>query len=115
MKVKVAQSCPTLCHPKDYLVHEILQARILEWEPFPSPGDIPHPGIKPRPPTLQAGSLPAEPQGKPLRTVMSSCRSDPFIIMHAYIYYTFLSLSLIIFLARESAFSELNMAIPAFF
>ena len=50
-----------------------------------------------------------------VRTVMSSCRSDPFIIMHAYIYYTFLSLSLIIFLARESAFSELNMAIPAFF
>ena len=28
---KVAQSCPTLCHPMDYGVHEILQARILEW------------------------------------------------------------------------------------
>ena len=30
-----------------------------------SPGDIPNPGIKPRSPTLEAGSLPAEPQGKP--------------------------------------------------
>ena len=34
-------------------------------EPFPSPGDLPNPGIKPRPLTLQADSLPAEPQGKP--------------------------------------------------
>ena len=31
MKVKVAQLCLTLCHPKDYTVHEILQAWILEW------------------------------------------------------------------------------------
>ena len=33
--------------------------------PFPSPGDLPNPGIKPRSPTLQADSLPAEPPGKP--------------------------------------------------
>ena len=31
MKVKVAQSCPTLCNPMDYTIHGILQARILEW------------------------------------------------------------------------------------
>ena len=30
-KVKVAQSCPTLCDPMDYTVCGILQARILEW------------------------------------------------------------------------------------
>ena len=30
VKVKVAQSCPTLCDPKDYTVRGILQARILE-------------------------------------------------------------------------------------
>ena len=29
--VKVAQSCPTLCDPMGYAVHEILQARIIEW------------------------------------------------------------------------------------
>ena len=34
MKVKVAQSCPTLCDPMDYTVHGILQARILEWVAF---------------------------------------------------------------------------------
>ena len=35
MKMQVAQSCPTLCDPVDYTVHGILQARILEWVPFP--------------------------------------------------------------------------------
>ena len=30
-KVKVAQSFQTLCDPMDYIVHGILQARILEW------------------------------------------------------------------------------------
>ena len=49
----------------DYRVHGILQARILEWVAFPSPGDIPNPGIEPRSLTLQADYLPAEPQGKP--------------------------------------------------
>ena len=65
VKVKVTQSCPTLCDPMDYRVHGILQARILEWVAFPSPGDIPNPGIEPRSLTLQADYLPAEPQGKP--------------------------------------------------
>ena len=35
MKVKVIQSCLTLCDSVDYTVHEILQARILEWVAFP--------------------------------------------------------------------------------
>ena len=35
VEVKVTQSCPTLCHPMDYAVHGILQARILEWVAFP--------------------------------------------------------------------------------
>ena len=35
MKVTVTQSCPTLCNPRDYIVHGILQARILEWVAFP--------------------------------------------------------------------------------
>ena len=36
--------------------------------PFPSPGDLPNPGIEPRFLTLQAYSLPAETQGKPQNT-----------------------------------------------
>ena len=34
--------------------------------PFPSPGELPDPGIKPGSPTLQAGALPSEPPGKPV-------------------------------------------------
>ena len=34
--------------------------------PFPSPGDLPDPGIEPRSPALQADSLPSEPPGKPI-------------------------------------------------
>ena len=33
--------------------------------PFPSPGNLPDPGIEPMSPALQAGSLPPEPPGKP--------------------------------------------------
>ena len=33
--------------------------------PFPSPGDLPDPGIEPRSPALQADVLPSEPPGKP--------------------------------------------------
>ena len=35
--------------------------------PFPSPGDLPDPGIEPRSPALQADALPSEPPGKPWR------------------------------------------------
>ena len=35
--------------------------------PFPSPGDLPDPGIEPRSPTLQADVLTSEPPGKPQR------------------------------------------------
>ena len=43
---KSLQSCPTLCDPIDGSlpgspVPGILQARILEWVAFPSPGDLP--------------------------------------------------------------------------
>ena len=68
MKVKFAQLCLTLCNPMDYTVQGILQARILEWVAFPFSGDLPNPGIKPRSLTLQANSLPAEPQRKPKST-----------------------------------------------
>ena len=36
--------------------------------PFPSPGDLPDPGIKPWSPALQADSLPSEPQGSPKKS-----------------------------------------------
>ena len=45
--------------------------------PFPPPGDRPNPGIKPRSPTLQADSLPTEPQEKPKNTGLGSLIPSP--------------------------------------
>ena len=67
VKAKVAQPCPTLCDPMGYTVHGILQARILEWVAFPFSR-----GSSPRSPTLQADSLPAEPQGQLKNTEVGS-------------------------------------------
>ena len=70
VKVKVAQSCPTLSDPTDYIVHGILQARTLEWVAFPfSRGSSQTrdgtQGWNPGLPCCTTDSLPAEPQGKP--------------------------------------------------
>ena len=40
--------------------------------PFPSPGDLPNPGIEAMSPALQVDSLPAEPQGKPKNSGVGS-------------------------------------------
>ena len=34
--------------------------------PFPSPADLPNPGIEPGSPALQTDALPSEPPGKPM-------------------------------------------------
>ena len=62
---EVAQSCPTLCDPWT-VAHQAPPSmgfsRQEYWSalPFPSPGDLPVPGIKPGSPALQADSLPSE-------------------------------------------------------
>ena len=66
VKVQVAQSSLTLCDPMDFIVHGILQARILEWVAFPFSREG-NPS-----PSLQTYSLPAEPQGKPKNTGVGS-------------------------------------------
>ena len=49
--------------------------------PFPSPGDLPHPGIEPTPPELQVDSLPSEPSGKPLLLRSQRHESEYFVQM----------------------------------
>ena len=41
--------------------------------PFPLPGDLPDPGIKPMSPALQVNSLPTEPPGKPWSSYLRAC------------------------------------------
>ena len=85
--MKAAQLLLTLFDPMDYIAHEILQARILEWIaiPFSRAGDLPNPGIEPRSPALVVDSLLAEPPGKPKNTgvgsvfLLSQCIPDPVI------------------------------------
>ena len=73
------QLCPTLCDPVDgsplgSSVPGILQARIVEWVPLPSPGDLPDPGIKPGSPALQVDSFyHLNHQGSPLMHVALVC------------------------------------------
>ena len=69
--VKVTQSCPTLVTPWTVACQVPLSmgfSRQEHWRglPFPSPGDLPNPGIKPMSPALQADSLPTELVGKPI-------------------------------------------------
>ena len=51
---------PMDCRPSGSSVHGILQQEYWSGLPFPSPGDLPDPGIEPGPPALQADSLPTE-------------------------------------------------------
>ena len=44
--------------------------------PFPSPGDLPDPGIKARSPTLQADSLLSESPGKPKEALYTLTKKD---------------------------------------
>ena len=69
VKVKVTQSCLTLCDTMDYSLpgssaHGIFQTRILEWVAVPFSRGSSQPGIKPRSPALQADSLLSEPPKK---------------------------------------------------
>ena len=72
MKAKVLGTllCPTLCNsmdcsPPGSSVHGTSRPEYWSGLPFPSPGDLPNPGIKPMSPALQADSSSAELGGKP--------------------------------------------------
>ena len=72
-KSEVAQSCLTLrlhgLSPTRLLRQQSMEFFMREyWSglPFPSPGDLPDPGIEPGSPALHTDALPSEPQGSPL-------------------------------------------------
>ena len=49
--------------------------------PFPSPGDLPDPGIEPRSPTFQADALTSEPPGKHNSFYFYKVSSDVLILV----------------------------------
>ena len=65
--VRLAWSCLTLCDPMDCSPLSIRFSRQEYWSglSFPSPGDLPNPGIEPGSHALQEDSLPSEPPEKP--------------------------------------------------
>ena len=63
----VTQLCPTLCDPMDcqaLLSMEFSRQGYWSGLPFPSPGDLPDPGIEPGSPALQVDALLSELLGK---------------------------------------------------
>ena len=64
-----SQSCPTLCDPwtVDYQAPQSIgfsRQEYWSWLPFPPPGDLPNPGIKPASPALAGRYFATEPPGK---------------------------------------------------
>ena len=50
--------------------------------PFPSAGDLPHPGIEPGSSALQVDSLPTEPPGKPITDPIIFKRNMPGLVLY---------------------------------
>ena len=63
------------CSPPGFSVHEIFQARILEWVAISFSRGSSQPRDEPRSPALQADSLPTELQGKPMTNLDSILKS----------------------------------------
>ena len=69
---KVTQSCPTLCNPMDYTVHEIFQARLLEWVAVPFSRGSSQPRDQTQVSDIARGFFTSWPPGKPKNTGMGS-------------------------------------------
>ena len=92
VRAKSLQSSPILCDPTDCSppgssVHGILQAKCWSELPFPSPGDLPDPGIERRSLALQADSLPSEPPGKPLELDIELFNVQLALDLGCYLFY----------------------------
>ena len=83
----VAMLCPTLATPWTIALQVPLsmgfsRKEYWSWLTFPSPEDLPNPGIKPGSLALQADSLPTELQGRPPRNLEDNInmKSDMHIL-----------------------------------
>ena len=61
------------CSLPGFSVHEISQARKLEWVAIPPSGDLPDPGTETMSPALAGGFSATEPPGKPISFSGTKC------------------------------------------
>ena len=86
------KSCLTLETPYELLASQAPLSKGFSrqgyWSglPFPSPGDLPHPGIKSWSPMLQEDSLPSEVPGKPHRCILP-LKDMKLYTLHMYSFY----------------------------
>ena len=63
------------CSLPDSSVHGIFRQQYWSVLSFPSPGDLPDPGIEPGSPTLQTDALHSEPPGREFQLIKNNIRS----------------------------------------
>ena len=93
---EVSQLCPTLCDlvDLDHQAHPSIGFSRQEYcsgLPFPSPGDLPDPGIKSSSPLLQMDPLPSEPQGS---YINYSGHKKKYYIIHQLLYITIVGIKI---------------------
>ena len=86
--VLAAQSCPTPCNPVHCICQASLSMELSRQEywsglPFPSPGDLPSPGIKAGSPALQADPFLSEPPGKPTTAALVATNISQSWVTHS--------------------------------
>ena len=104
----VSKLCPTLATPWMVAHQAPLSmgfSRQEYWSrlPFPSPGDLPDPGIEPRSPVLQADSLPTELWEKPYYNDNTSYIHSCVYIVHMH---TYIVMYITIYIVTISLFSD---------
>ena len=87
--------------------------------PFPSPGDLPYPGIEPETPALQVDPLSSEPAGKPYKRTR---KSSSFILLHVAaqfskqgVHASFWLMSLFVYLPRSGIVGSFFSSTFSFF
>ena len=88
------QLCPTLCDPRGCSLpgSSVTFSRQEYWSglPFPFPGDLPHPGVKPMSPALAGGFFATEPLGKSYQ--LSECMLSS--LSHVWLFATLWTIAL---------------------
>ena len=112
---EVTQSCPTLCDPWTVTYQAPLSMGFLRQEYwsgllFPSPGDLPNPGIEPGSSTLQADALPSETWGKYVCVCIYICMCVcMYVCMYVYISQSVL---VCVYFMNACQFSSVSQSCP---